>query len=108
MSKRNRRRFFASESPSVMSPVNKRLNFEINNEDREEKLHELDQFDLELESVDLPAEDELLKPDKFSPCRTRSGLVYESGLKKRRFRVGSKQRKRNNTEKKGNMEIKRK
>ena len=27
--------------------------------------------------------------DNFSPCRTRSGCVYESGLKKQRFRVRS-------------------
>ena len=25
--------------------------------------------------------------ENFSPCRTRSGCVYESGLKKRKFRL---------------------
>ena len=94
MSKRNRRRFFGTDSPSVMSPVNKRLNFEVNDEDDEEVLLELNQFDLELESADLALDEDILKPDKFSPCRTRSGLVYESGLKKHRFRLASKQRKK--------------
>ena len=93
MSKRNRRRI-AYDSPSVMSPVNKRLNFEMNEDDDEEILIELNQFDLELESADLALDEDILKPDKFSPCRTRSGLVYESGLKKHRFRLASKQRKK--------------
>jgi len=92
MSKRNRRRIFSSDSPSVMSPVNKRLNFEVNDDD-DEVLIELNQFDLELESADLALDEDILKPDNFSPCRTRSGLVYESGLKKHRFRLASKQRK---------------
>jgi len=78
----------------VMSPVNKRLNFEMNENDDEEILIELNQFDLELESADLALDEDILKPDKFSPCRTRSGLVYESGLKKHRFRLASKQRKK--------------
>ena len=30
--------------------------------------------------------------DNFSPCRTRSGCVYESGLKKQRFRLRSAKR----------------
>jgi len=75
-----------------MSPVNKRLNFEVNDDD-DEVLIELNQFDLELESADLALDEDILKPDNFSPCRTRSGLVYESGLKKHRFRLASKQRK---------------
>ena len=31
--------------------------------------------------------------DTFSPCRTRSGCVYESGMKKRKFRTQSSKKK---------------
>ena len=96
MSKRNRKGLQFLASPSVMSPVNKRLNFEVEiNDDNAENelLPDLHQFDLELDQVELGSEEELEQFDKFSPCRTRSGLVYESGVKKHKFRLGSRQRK---------------
>ena len=104
MSKRNRRRIFGS--PAVMSPVNKKLNFDLGEEDAgvegvvEEgcpglaRLEELPQFPLELGWPDCSEELE----DKFSPCRTRSGRVYESGLKRRRWRVCGPGRDRQRTE----------
>ena len=90
MSKRNRR---VQGSPCVMSPVNKRLNFEVDmKDDNDDVLEDLNQFDLELEPVGLGSEEELEQFDKFSPCRTRSGLVYESGVKKHKFRLASRGR----------------
>ena len=90
MSKRNRK--FHS-SPSVMSPVNKRLNFEVDMKDgNDDVLEDLNQFDLELRS-----DEELEQFDKFSPCRTRSGLVYESGVKKHKFRLGRQSKLRSRT-----------
>ena len=80
-------------SPSVMSPVNKRLNFEIDlKEDHDDVLEDLNQFDLDLDQVELGSDEELEQFDKFSPCRTRSGLVYESGVKKQKFWLGSRGR----------------
>ena len=90
MSKRNRK---VQGSPSVMSPVNKRLNFEIDlKEDHDDVLEDLNQFDLDLDQVELGSDEELEQFDKFSPCRTRSGLVYESGVKKQKFWLGSRGR----------------
>lgn len=87
MSKRHRRGLPALDSPSV--PVNKRLNFDLHvEEDDNDLLNELSsQFDIELER--LASDEELEQFDKFSPCRTRSGLVYESGNKKHKFRLSS-------------------
>ena len=87
MSKRHRRGLPALDSPSV--PVNKRLNFDLHvEEDDTDLLNELSsQFDIELER--LASDEELETFDKFSPCRTRSGLVYESGNKKHKFRLSS-------------------
>ena len=94
MSKRNRKGLQFQGSPSVMSPVNKRLNFEIDmKDDNDELLEDLHQFDLELDQVELGSDEELEQFDKFSPCRTRSGLVYESGVKKHKFRLANRQRK---------------
>ena len=76
-----------------MSPVNKRLNFEVDmKDDNDDVLEDLNQFDLELEPVGLGSDEELEQFDKFSPCRTRSGLVYESGVKKHKFRLASRGR----------------
>ena len=88
MSKRNRR---VHGSPCVMSPVNKRLNFEVEMKDDNDDGLE-DQFELELDQVELGSDEELEQFDKFSPCRTRSGLVYESGVKKHKFRLASRGR----------------
>ena len=87
MSKRHRRGLPSLDSPSV--PVNKRLNFDLHvEEDDHDLLNELsNQFDIELER--LASDEELEQFDKFSPCRTRSGLVYESGNKKHKFRLSS-------------------
>lgn len=83
----------ATDSPSSMpSPVNKKLNFDLHVHDGDDNgssdvLHELHQFDLELEH--LGTDEELEQFDKFSPCRTRSGLVYESANKKKKFQLSS-------------------
>ena len=88
MSKRNRKGLLNHDSPSVLSPVNKRLNFDLHVHDEDnDVLQDLHQFDLELDA--LCSDEELEQFDKFSPCRTRSGLVYESGNKKHRFRISS-------------------
>ena len=42
--------------------------------------------------MELGSDEELEQFDKFSPCRTRSGLVYESGVKKHKFRLASRGR----------------
>jgi hypothetical protein len=73
-----------------ISPVNKKLNFEV--EDPEEDRHsllELQQFDLELSVHDLSLELQM-NADKFSPMRTRSGVVYQSGLKRRKLHIRKK------------------
>ena len=80
MSKRNRKGGLALDSPSVLSPVNKKLNFDLHDDEEGDVLNDLNQFDLELDR--LASDEELENFDKFSPCRTRSGLVYESGNKK--------------------------
>ena len=97
MSNRNRRRIFGAGTLSMMSPVqvNKKLNFEVNDMEDEHVLQDLHQFDLELDSVEMAMDlSEVMMQDKFSPCRTRSGRVYESGVKKRRLRLASKRSKK--------------
>ena len=77
----------------MMSPVqvNKKLNFEMDDTEDDHVLQDLHQFDLELDSVEMAMDlSEVIIQDKFSPCRTRSGRVYESGVKKRRLRLASK------------------
>ena len=91
MSKRNRRPMPDFDSPPF--PVNKKLNFDnieddnanelVNNLSLAARQHELDNIELK----QLGSDEELEQFDKFSPCRTRSGLVYESGSKKYRFRT---------------------
>ena len=97
LNNRNRRRIFGAESLPMMSPivVNKRLNFEIDDQEDDHVLQDLHQFDLELDSVEMAMDltEEIIQ-DKFSPCRTRSGRVYESVVKKRRLRLASKRSKR--------------
>merc|ERR1719323_1187326 len=96
MSKRVRRGMSSTDSPSsVMSPVNKKLNFDLHVHENEENdvITDLHQFDLEL----LETDEELEAFDKFSPCRTRSGLVYESGNKKNKFLVSSHRKLRSRT-----------
>jgi len=88
MSKRNRRGLPGLDSPSVLPPVNKRLNFDLSDgeDNNDHPLHQLrNQVDIELER--LASDEELEQFDTFSPCRTRSGLVYDSGNKKHKFRV---------------------
>ena len=86
------------ETPDCLSisPVNKKLNFEVMDDGENHELQELHQFDLELDSIDLSLDisEELMKDDKFSPCRTRSGVVYESGLKRRKILTNSRRRKK--------------
>merc|ERR1719350_596021 len=80
-----------------MSPVqvNKKLNFEMDDTEDDHVLQDLHQFDLELDSVEMAMDlSEVIIQDKFSPCRTRSGRVYESGVKKRRLRLASKRSKK--------------
>ena len=87
------------------TPVNKKLNFNFD-EDTSVKLVSdtrdhcpadrlLVQFDMELD--ELPMDNSFDKGegegDNFSPCRTRSGCVYESGLKRRKFRSYKKSKK---------------
>ena len=79
-------------------PVNKKLNFDnieddnanelVNNLSLAARQHELDNIELK----QLGSDEELEQFDKFSPCRTRSGLVYESGVKKQKFWLGSRGR----------------
>ena len=85
MSKRHRPRLPGPDSPSVLPPVNKRLNFDLyEGEDNNDPLNQLsNQVDIELEP--LGSDEELEQIDTFSPCRTRSGLVYDSGNKKQKF-----------------------
>lgn len=81
----------------MMSPVqvNKKLNFEMDDTEDDHVLQDLHQFDLELDSVEMAMDlSEVIIQDKFSPCRTRSGRVYESGVKKRRLRLASKRSKK--------------
>jgi len=96
---RLRMRIKETSSPNF-TPVNKKLNFNFD-DDQDEKcqiltcetsllghdevLLEPPQFQMELD--DLQSLEAALAYDNFSPCRTRSGCVYESGLKKRKFRV---------------------
>ena len=94
---KNRRRILGSDSISNMNniQVNKKLNFEVEDADDEHVLQDLHQFDLELDSVEMAMDlSEEIIQDKFSPCRTRSGRVYESGVKKRRLRLASKRSKK--------------
>jgi len=98
LSNRNRRRIFDAERLSMLGPVmvNKKLNFEVNDHEEDNNvLQDLQQFDMELDSVELAMDlSEEMMHDKFSPCRTRSGRVYESGVKKRRLRLASKRSKK--------------
>jgi len=97
MSNRNRKKFFEEENLATMNPiqVNKKLNFGLPDMEDDQVLQDLHQFDLELDSMETAMDlSDVLFQDKFSPCRTRSGRVYESGAKKRRLRLGSKRRKK--------------
>ena len=78
------------------TPVNKRLNFNLDESEMEElktrdtgALLDHPQFDMELDGIQLENQDS----ENFSPCRTRSGCVYESGRKKRKFRLSNKTKK---------------
>ena len=100
LNKKSRRRMLDTADCLSISPVNKKLNFEVEGHEEEgHELQELHQFDLELDSIDLSLDisEELMKDDKFSPCRTRSGVVYESGLKRRKILLSSRGRKKPNT-----------
>lgn len=79
----SRRRLLDATECRPIIPVNKKLNFELDDEDEGLQLQDLNQFDLELESINNLSID-FQDDDKFSPCRTRSGVVYESGLKRRK------------------------
>jgi len=84
------------------SPVNKKLDFSFNcgldNSSPPRSEHHV-QFDIEIDRAcaDLTfalSEDTKVDSDHFSPCRTRSGRVYESvEKKKRRIRGGKRARK---------------
>ena len=103
------------------TPVNKRLNFDLNTSPSPldsgcvvltaglGQLPTCDstQFDMELdelEDIHLNGDNnnQVTKSgssdlDTFSPCRTRSGCVYESGMKKRKFRnIGAKKKMKRN------------
>lgn len=105
------------------TPVNKRLNFDLNTSPppalesgcvvltagSSQLLPTCDstQFDMELdelEDIHLNGDNnnQVTKTgssdlDTFSPCRTRSGCVYESGMKKRKFRnIGAKKKMKRN------------
>lgn len=80
---------------SNFTPVNKKLNFNLDDSDLEVlktrdtgSLLDQPQFDMELDEFQLE------ESENFSPCRTRSGCVYESGRKKRKFRTFSKSTKK--------------
>jgi len=102
MDKRARRRMLDTMMEEELPLVNKKLNFEDQCDEvmMEDELRELHQFDLELEShntfdISLSLTKDLLRSDEFSPCRTRSGVVYESGIKKRKIQPpGSRRNKK--------------
>jgi len=94
---RNRRRMFEGSNMAIINPVqvNKKLNFGIPHMEDDQVLQDLHQFDLELDSMETSMDlSDVIFQDKFSPCRTRSGRVYESGAKKRRLRLASKRTKK--------------
>jgi wee1-like protein kinase len=82
------------------TPVNKKLNFNLDDSDLEGSdvrtrdvqpiMENHPQFDLELDLGGV-----YNQIDNFSPCRTRSGCVYESGRKKRKFRISTKSSRKN-------------
>jgi len=57
------------------------------------ELSDLTQFDMELDDHTVSSSSNKCEIDTFSPCRTRSGRVYESGLKKRKFRSQGSEKK---------------
>lgn len=96
LGKKSRRRMLETDDYVSISPVNKKLNFEP--EDEGQDLQELQQFDLELDTItygktlDLSGDNNNGK--NFSPCRTRSGVVYESGLKRKKVICSTANRRR--------------
>ena len=121
---------------SLLSPVNKRLNFSfdagdasttspvvvLNNNlvlgqttdnvacsDHRDPSSSSDpamQFDMDIDHQLTALDEAFLRGDagaigvgfdNFSPCRTRSGCVYESGLKKQRFRQRSAKQQQHNS-----------
>ena len=90
----------SNNSPNFTN-VNKKLNF--NNLDESgnascDRSDDQPQFDMDLDDM-LAAVDHNLGEsfESFSPCRTRSGCVYESGLKKRKFRNYKRKAKKSST-----------
>ena len=91
--KARRRRIRDKENQPLLTPVSKKFasaDLESSREMQEE------QFDMEMDTstsdlfVTKPTKSE---SDHFSPCRTRSGCVYESGQKKRRLAGAKRSRK---------------
>ncbi len=102
------------------TPVNKRLNFDLNSSPSPLMAGtaavttlqaggllpacDSTQFDMELEELEdiqnngdnnnqVTKTSSGSELDNFSPCRTRSGCVYESGMKKRKFRLAGAKKK---------------
>ena len=94
------------DSPNFTN-VNKKLNFGNLDDEEPSSVRDIGdegpQFDMDLDHLDdmmlegVHGSIQLSDFESFSPCRTRSGCVYESGLKKRKFRNYKKKAKRSST-----------